>query len=373
MLKWLGAILGLIVLGLAGGLVWLGHGPEPAPQDPPAEQLAKAEEILKDPRWAPPPGWTWGSFAAAQDTRLRFGFAPAAEPGAPVFVFVPGFTAIIEQNFEMLTRLREAGVSVYAVELRGQGGSSRPLADPKDREKTHLADFRLYAEDLAAFLQQEVRPVAAGAPVILGGLSLGGHAVLRTAVETPAAADGYVLVAPAVQPRTPFNAGAVATLTTTLTVIGGGAHYIPSHGPRFWPAERLEGIGSCGADPARAAAMNAVTLVHPETRMGGGTNLWFSAFLRSAALLQNPETLRAVDRPVLLINPQLDHLVVPEVSAAACAAMSACTEVVLETAHHCPFHDPDPEFERAMTALGDFVLGFAPEPVAAAPAPAAAP
>jgi len=88
-------------LGLAGVLGWLAHGPEPAPQEPPAEQIAKAQEILKDPRWSAPAGWKWAEFQRPDGSVLRFGFAPASpQPGpaggpAPTFVFVPGFTALI--------------------------------------------------------------------------------------------------------------------------------------------------------------------------------------------------------------------------------------------------------------------------------------
>jgi len=264
----------------------------------------------------------------------------------------------------MLRGVQDSGVHVFSVELRGQGGSSRPLPGPNDREKSHVADFKLYAEDLAAFLDELVRPMAPG-KVVLGGLSLGGHAVLRTAVETPEAADGYALISPAVAIRLPMSEDQARLLTGALTAIGGGAHYVPSHGPRRWPAERLDGVGSCGADRERAAAMNAWNVVEPQTRLGGGSNLWLKSFIDSTRVLRDPARLAGVDRPVLLINPQMDTLVVPEASAAACRALPACLETPLPSAHHCPFHDPEPDYRAALLALTEFLASFGAPPRAA--------
>lgn len=362
----LGAVLGLAALAIAGSLGWLAYGPEPAPMDPPAAQTAKAREILKDQRWAPPQGWRWAEFKRPDGTVLRFGFAPAPITNAsgrpvPALVFVPGFGGTIEQNFEMLRDLQNGGAAIFAIELRGQGGSSRPLPAQNDFEKSHLGDFKVYADDLAAFLAELVAPMARG-PVVLSGLSLGGHAVLRTAIETPQAADGYALIAPAIAIRLGMPESRALLLTGTVTAIGGGAHYAPTQGPRDWLPERLEGVGSCGADRERAAAMNAWSVTEPETRIGGGSNLWLKSFVESTQLVRDPARLAAVDRPVLLINPQLDHLVVPEASAAACSTLSNCREVALATAHHCPFHDPEPEYQAALAALSGFVQEFTTGP-----------
>lgn len=367
-------ILGVVMLALAAVLGWLAFSPEPAPHDPPPDQIVKAQSILQNPRWAAPDGWQWAEFKRPDGATLRFGYAPATGEAkdAPSLVFVPGFTAVIEQNYEMLKALQGSGVDIYAIELRGQGGSSRVLAAPQDREKTYLSDFKLYADDLAAFLQQTVRPTANG-PVVLAGLSLGGHAVLRTAIETPHAADAYALISPAVGIRLPMSEAQAYALTSTLTAIGGGAHYVPTHGPRTWPPERLDGLKSCGADPQRAAAMNAWNVVNAETRMGGGSNLWLKRFIESGRLLRQPERLSAVDRPVLLINPQLDRLVLPEASHEACQHLPQCSETAMPSAHHCPFHDPQPEYGTALNALTRFVHQVAPRSEASIAGPGSTP
>ena len=378
MLKLFFWVIGVAFALIAGALAWLGLSPEPAPVAAPEAQVAKGLQILADPRWAAPAGWTWAEFSLPDGTKLRYGSAaPAAAPPAtlpikgakaseaiaaspappqPVFVFVPGFTGLIEQHFELFQRLTADGVRVYSVELRGQGGSSRPIAGAAGQQKSYLGDFKLYADDLAAFISQVVRPVAGENVVVLSGLSLGGHAVLRTAIETPEAADGYALVAPAIGIYTkPLSEQQALLLTSTLTNLGAGAHYTVGSGPRTWPPERLDGMGSCGSDPARAAALNAWYVTSPDVLVGGATNAWLTAFVRSGSVLRDRARLAKITRPVMMIIPQRDDFVRPEVSERVCADIAGCKPIVLEEAHHCPFQDPDREFNAAYAALSGFI------------------
>lgn len=387
----------MLAVLVAGGLAWLGFSPERAPVPAPEAQVTRGLQILADPRWAAPPGWTWAQFTVSDGASLRFGTAPPAlapqtipesaavlpaRSGAseapvppvspqPVFVFVPGFTGLIEQHFELFSRLTQQGVRVYAVELRGQGGSSRPLPGPEGQQKSYVRDFKIYADDLAAFISGVVRPAAGDNVVVLGGLSLGGHAVLRTAVETPDVADGYVPISPAIGIITsPLSEPQALLLTATLTTLGAGTHYTVGGGPRDWPPERLDGIGSCGADPARAAALNAWYVTSPDVLVGGGTNAWLAAFLRSGQVLLDKAQLAKITRPVQMIIPQRDTIVKAEVSARSCAQIEGCQPVIIEEAHHCPFQDPDPEFNAAYSALSSFIQERA---AAATPARVSAP
>lgn len=376
MVKLVLGLLGVLAALIAGGLAWLGLSPEPAPTPAPEAQVTRGLQILADPRWQQPAGWNWAQFALPDGTRLRYGSAPPVipptialppRPGTvpapvpqPVFVFVPGFTGLIEQHFELFTRLTQQGVRVYGVELRGQGGSSRPLPGPEGQQKSYLGDFKLYADDLAAFISEVVRPAAGDNVVVLGGLSLGGHAVLRAAVETPEVADGYAPISPAIGIFTkPLSEPQALLLTSTLASLGAGRHYTVGSGPRIWPPERLDGLGSCGADPARAAALNAWYVTSPDVLVGGATNAWLAAFIRSGKVLQDKAQLAKITRPLLMIIPQRDTVVKAEVSARSCAQIEGCQPVLIAEAHHCPFQDPDAEFNAAYDALSGFILARA--------------
>lgn len=357
------ALIGLPAILLGAALFWLGYAPEAKPTSPPADQLARAATILADPRWTPPAGWTFGEYTRPDGVTLRFGSAQAPSPEAPIFVYVPGFTNIIEQGYEFLSDLHERGITVYSIELRGQGGSTRGLPGAENHQKSWLRDFRTYAEDLTGFLSEETG-LRRGGPVILGGLSLGGHAVLRTAVEFPDSADAFALIAPAVGLRTaPFDAKGALLLAQSVSFIGGGKHYVPGHGPRSWGPERLDWIGACGSDPARASGLQAWAIARSETRMGGGTFDWLKAFLKSAALVRESENLARISAPILLINPLADATVLPEASTSACKAIKNCRELAMADTQHCPFTDPHPKYDAALDALSGFILAQVPPPI----------
>lgn len=379
--KILALILGLVGIVALGLLLYLAYSPEPLPSEPPARDRARAEQILADPRWRAPAGWTFARYERPDGVSLRYGSAPGNPNGAmilpgktlPTLVYVPGFTSFIERENELLRQASEAGFRVMAVELRGQGGSTRSLPGAKNREKTHLTDFGVYGDDIAAFLDEKVRPDSPG-PIVLIGHSLGGHAVMRTALGFPSSADAYVLVAPALGLR---NAGMSQSqgivLAQLVSLVGGSRHYVMGQGPRQWPAERLDGVGECGSDPARAATLGAWFYVKPELRLGGGTYGWVGAFLRSNQAMQRSERMTALDRPFLLISPQRDNLVDPAVSSTICSKLKNCREVPMPTANHCVFHDAEPDFAAARDALFRFAQAQATAdatPAKPAPAPA---
>src|SRR5713226_6314588 len=98
-------------------------------------------------RFLEPPGFGWGSFAAPDGTKLRWGYLPAANPRAEC-VMVGGFSECIEKYFETTADLAARGISVWCLDWRGQGGSERPRRWPSrprprryDRDASDLAIF----------------------------------------------------------------------------------------------------------------------------------------------------------------------------------------------------------------------------------------
>ncbi|MBF0171746.1 MAG: alpha/beta hydrolase, partial [Nitrospinae bacterium] len=103
---------------------------------------ARADDLAEADRW-------WGanvsvaSFVTADGVSIRYArYSPPSPKGS--LVFFTGRTEPLEKYAESLHALRSLPVALYVYEHRGQGGSSRPLPD---REKGHVADWRLYVED----------------------------------------------------------------------------------------------------------------------------------------------------------------------------------------------------------------------------------
>ena len=75
----------------------------------PPEEIARVPQLPA--RFLEPRGFVWGSFAAPDGAKLRWGHLPAANPRVEC-VMVGGFTECIEKYFETTADLAARGVSV---------------------------------------------------------------------------------------------------------------------------------------------------------------------------------------------------------------------------------------------------------------------
>ncbi len=106
--------------------------------------------------------------------------------------------------------LAEAGIEVWAFDLRGHGHSPGRRADVR-RFDDYVAD--------AAVLSERVHAERPGLPALVLGHSMGGAIALQLALEHPEWVDGLALSAPFLRPTTPPPAwltGLAAGLATSL-------------------------------------------------------------------------------------------------------------------------------------------------------------
>src|ERR1700724_1062191 len=146
-------------------------------------------------RFLEPHGFVWGSFAAPDGARLRWGHLPAANPRVEC-VMVGGFTECIEKYFETTADLAARGLSVWCLDWRGQGGSERPRRWPS-RRRPRRSDPD--ARDLALFIK--TLPPARH-PRLLIAHSMGGAIALLCLRHSPALFGAAILSAPMLGIRT---------------------------------------------------------------------------------------------------------------------------------------------------------------------------
>jgi lysophospholipase len=342
---------------------------DPAHNQPTPAQIEVAKAALTEARFQPPPSWSWGQFARPDGATLRFGHAPATGAQLGAIVFLPGFRNFAEANFEAFRQFQAAGLEVYVLDLRGQGGSSRPL---KDREKPAGVSFRFYADDVADFIAAEVRPKTAG-PVTLIGTSLGGQIALLTAADNPGAADRYFLAVPAIQPATaPHDPKVARAVAASLSLIGQANAYAPGVGPRDFPDAYVQATDGCAGDPVRGRAAFAWNLTQPELRLGGPTNGWLKGLFTTADRLSDPQVLQTVAAPVMMINAGRDTYVDAAAAERACQHMPQCWSRLVPEATHCIWQARDAERDIVVAQA----IAFATTPLqtdAAAPQSVAPP
>lgn len=270
-------------------------------------------------------------FFQASGVRLRAGrFAPdPAVPGRGVCVLLTGQTEFIEKYFEVIDELRGRGFAVACLDWRGQGGSDRLI--PDDSRKSYVEDFAAYDEDLAAFMEQVVKPMGDARPIALAH-SMGAHNLLRYLARKPYTFAKAVLTAPMV--AVSFR-GYAAWLVHMVTRIeswrGNGAGWVWGMEARD-PHAMTFASQMVTSDEARFARTQAILMAHPQLRLAGATWAWLGAALRSMAWLkaQAPN----ITTPLLVIGAGADRIVVTAQTRAFAARLPhACYREIAGAGH----------------------------------------
>lgn len=249
---------------------------------------------------------------------LRAARWPATRaPRRGTICLFPGRTEPIEKYFEVVADLRRRGFAVATLDWRGQGGSSRLLADPM---KGHVRSFDDYDRDLAAFMRDVVLPDCPP-PYLALAHSMGAHILLRAAARGATWFDRMVLVAPmlAIHPsRTPVNLSMARLGVELLGLLGFSGLYIP--GGQREPEELRRGFDGnpFTSDRERFQRYVKVLELAPSLAIGSPTIGWLRAAGRSMARLGKAEALRRIQVPILFVTAGADRIVSsPEVERVA--------------------------------------------------------
>lgn len=124
-----------------------------------------------------------GYFTGVENTRLFYQNWQAEHPRG-VVVIVHGIGEHGGRYRNLINRMRDDGISFYALDHRGHGHSGG--------KKGHINSFDDYTTDLKTFIQM-VRAEATGLPVILLGHSMGGTIACKFALAYPGYIEGLIL------------------------------------------------------------------------------------------------------------------------------------------------------------------------------------
>jgi len=237
---------------------------------------------------------------------------------------------------ETVGELLGRGFAVLSMDWRGQGLSSRPLAD---RDKGHIDDFATYVADFKLFLETVVVP-AAPRPALLLAHSTGGHIALRALAEQ---GSGPLAAGLIVSPLTRLKSAALLRTAFAL---------IPER--PFFDERYVVGTGPYAATSHPFAAND---LTHDERRfrftrqwfgadprltLGGPTIGWTRQALRSMRRADAAGYFERVALPIVLLSGTEDTVVDIESHAAVAARLGNAERVVLPGARHEIMMETDP-------------------------------
>lgn len=300
-------------------------------------------------RFLEPSGFAWGSFAAPDGAKLRWGHLPAPAPRAEC-VMVGGFTECIEKYFETIADLAARGLSVWCLDWRGQGGSERPRRLPsRPRPRRYDRD----ASDLALFARS-LPP--SRHPRFLIAHSMGAAIALLCLRQLPDLFDAAILSAPMLGIRTgrvpPILARCVALAARAS---GLGLCFVP--GARRWSPDRIPSPATSRVsnDPERCRLQFLWFSARAQLRVDEATYGWLDGAFRLVARIVRPEFLAAIDTPILLASAGRESFVEPAAHRRAAALLPECTLVEFPESKHEPFLERDAIRNSWLDAIERFV------------------
>lgn len=268
------------------------------------------------PEWADPEGVaaiaaTGGSvhwLRARDGLPLRAAYW-GARSGRPrgTMLLLNGRAEFIEKHLESVEDLRGRGFAVWTLDWRGQGRSGRLLPDPR---KGHVRDFADYIADLAQLMREKVEASLSGGPLLLLAHSMGGNIALRYLAAHPGLIQRAILSAPMIDfQRNGMPLRRALALTGLLCALPGVAgRYNERHRRAIIAAHASVETNPFTSCPLRFARTAAWLARDPRLGIGAATWGWSRAALHSVAALAEPEMVRRISIPVLLLAAEDERI-----------------------------------------------------------------
>jgi lysophospholipase len=288
-----------------------------------------------DERFLAPPGLVWGGFATADAATLRWCHLAAENPRAEC-VLVGGYGDFIEKHFETIRDLVARGWSVWCLDWRGQGGSTRPKLWP---HRPRGRDFDRDAGELAQFVTAKLQT---GLPRVLIAHSMGGAIALLCLHKYPQLFDAAILSAPMLGLPT---GGTPPTLLRALT---GPARLTPlkycrlpgtfRYRPDRPPTPERSRVSS---DAERCRIRHAWISSEPALWLDQPTYGWLDPALALISRINRTRFLAAIRTPILLGSAGRERIVAPAAHRRAARRLPDCTLYELPDSKHEPFLETD--------------------------------
>jgi len=266
---------------------------------------------------------------APDGVRLRaMTWAPTANARGTVAIF-GGRGEFIEKYFEVVDDILSRGFAVAALDWRGQGGSDRPLRNPR---KGHVDDFSHYLRDLDAFADSILAP-ACPRPWFGLGHSLGAAILVMAAEAGRCPFERLVLSSPMIAARSLDHHGWARYALEALDALGFGGAFAPGEGSDTLWTQPFEG-NLLTSDPARFARIAKLVAAAPNLTLGGPTVGWANAAFRAMRRFDEPNFPRRIETPTLVVASGADQVTDARAAERFASRLRAGRIIVIEGAEH---------------------------------------
>jgi len=266
-------------------------------------------------------------------------------------ILLGGRKEFMEKYADTIEELKQRQFDVYSMDWRGQGLSTRLLAN---RHKGHINDYREYIGDLHYFINSIVKPVAIP-PLIILAHSMGGHIALRFLHDFPEAADKAALTSPMIDLLVPqFPKWLIRLAARFVSGIGCAGAY--SAGSRDYSFQSIKFEGNLlTSDPVRFMDEHKAIAENPELALGGVTYGWLAATFRSINTLSDADYAGKIKTPVLIVSAGKDRIVSEAAQRAICSVMGESSFVSIPDSYHEILKERDPVRKTLWNEFDKFV------------------
>lgn len=262
-------------------------------------------------------------------------FERAQSRGA--IVFVTGWTETHLKYAQTIYDFVQAGYSVYSMDHRGMGFSTRLTNNP---QQVHVEAFDHYVVDLRRFIERIVKPTNPSHLYFVSH-SMGGLVVARYLDVFPdTKVDAAIYSAPLFQVQTGKYPEWVAySIAATYSKLGMGTKYLlTDKDTTFEEAAQFENQTSTHSQENWERKTDNWRRF-PVLLQGGSTNLWLKTVLETTGWL-GKKGLRP-DVPTRIFQATEDTRVVNSVHHALCAKLKDCRVLPQKNAYHELFLEVD--------------------------------
>ena len=287
---------------------------------------------------------------APDGVRLRaMSWAPADAARGTVAIF-GGRSEFIEKYSEVVDDILSRGFVAAALDWRGQGGSDRPLRNPR---KGHVDDFSHYLRDLDAFTDSFLAP---SCPRPWFGLahSLGAAILLMAAEAGWCPFERLVLSSPMIAVRSLDHHGPARYALEALDALGFGGAFAPGEGSGTLWTQPFAG-NPLTSDPARFARVAKLVAAAPALVLGGPTVGWANAAFRAMRQFDEPNFPRRIDTPILVVASGADRVTDTRAAERFASRLRAGRIIAIEGAEHEILIERDVFRNQFWAAFDEFV------------------
>ncbi len=262
---------------------------------------------------------------------IRFGIWPCPK-GKTLgsVILLNGRSEFMEKYAETIGELNQRGFAVFSFDWRGQGLSTRMLAN---KHKGFIQSYNIYINDLELFFTRIVQPEATP-PFILLAHSMGGHIALRFIHNHPEVQGRAILVSPMIDLFTSSLSRRFVRFITGIAIRTGAADsYVIGSGDYRPDRHRFKG-NRLTSDPVRFMNGKKAIENNSDLALGGVTYGWLSATFESIDILTGPGYVAGIHMPILLVSAGSDKVVSIKAQRQICRSMKDCRFIEIPGARH---------------------------------------